>query len=208
MQTALFSSAPSRQNFDLPDADISLEPSFLTPTGADAALLTLHTCIPWRQDQIRIYGRTVDVPRLNQWFGEPGAAYTWSGNRMEPLPMPPPLSELHRRVEAATGSRFNSVLANLYRDGADTVGWHADDEPELGEEPFIASLSLGAERTFRLRHRTRTELAPVNIELPHGSLLCMGGRTQACWLHSLPPRARVAAPRINLTFRWVNQRRR
>jgi alkylated DNA repair dioxygenase AlkB len=201
-QPGLFKQA--RQHFDLPDALIWLEPEFLSTEEAAALFQDLHQNIPWRQDSITLYGRTLPLPRLTQWYGEPGSAYTYSGIRMEPLPFLPEIFALKNRLEAHLSARFNSVLANLYRTGADCVHWHADDEPELGTEPIIASISLGASRSFRLKHKTRAELEPISIELPSGSLLLMAGKTQSCWLHTIPPRMKVDKPRVNLTFRYIS----
>jgi alkylated DNA repair dioxygenase AlkB len=113
------------------------------------------------------------------------------------------MRELRTRLEKASGGSFNSVLLNLYRDGVDSMGWHSDDEPELGERPVIASVSLGATRRFRLRHKTRADLEPVVVDLEHGSLLIMKGETQRFWKHQLPKSRRVSEPRLNLTFRRV-----
>jgi alkylated DNA repair dioxygenase AlkB len=115
----------------------------------------------------------------------------------------PVILELKTRIEAVCDAPFNSVLLNLYRDGADSMGWHSDDEPELGERPVIASLSLGATRRFRLRHRRRKELEPVAIDLENGSLLIMEGDTQRFWKHQVPKTRRAAEPRVNLTFRNI-----
>lgn len=141
------------------------------------------------------------APRLEAWYGDAGASYSYSGLAHEPLPWTPELQRLRERVEVAAGTTFNSVLANLYRDGNDSNGWHADDESELGEQPVIASLSLGAARRFLLRHRASVERVEVVLEA--GSLLLMRGKTQQCWKHSVPKQRTVHAPRINLTFRRV-----
>lgn len=207
MQTSLFAPSPTpAQHLQLPDADIQFEPAFLSPSEADALFAHLHATIPWRQDSISLYGKTHPLPRLQQWYGPPEGGYTWSGIRMQPLPLLPELAALLARLERHTQARYNSLLANLYRDGNDCVHWHADDEPELGEEPVIASISLGQARSFRLKHKTRKDIEPVSLELPSGSLVVMAGRTQACWLHTIPPRPRLSGARINLTFRWVARR--
>ncbi|TVQ94668.1 MAG: alpha-ketoglutarate-dependent dioxygenase AlkB [Deltaproteobacteria bacterium] len=194
--------AASRRGFDLPDAEIWLDPDWLPPDRASVLFDRLMDEVPWRQDQITMYGKTHHVPRLNAWYGDPGTVYTWSGIRMEPHPWEGGVGEIKARLEAEVGLRFNSALLNLYRDGQDSVAWHADDEPELGPDPVIASVSLGATRTFRLRHLDGAH-DPVNIDLDHGSLLFMGGRTQRCWHHCVPRRKRVDGPRINLTFRQM-----
>ena len=144
-------------------------------------------------------------PRLSAWYGDPSARYAYSGLSLEPIPWFPVLAEIKAEVEAASGAVFNSVLANLYRDGADSMGWHSDDEPELGERPVIASASFGAIRRFRLRHRHRRELDPVAVPLNHGSLLIMKGDTQSNWKHQIPKTRKVSEPRVNLTFRTITR---
>jgi alkylated DNA repair dioxygenase AlkB len=190
----------------LPGAEVALAPDWLDAGEADAWMARLHADIPWETHRLRLFGRELDAPRLSCWIGDPGAAYAYSGRRFEPRPWPSSLAALRERVEQACGARFNSVLANLYRDGRDSMGWHSDDEPELGERPLIASLSLGARRRFRFRRRrVRGEPArpgdTLELVLPHGSLLRMGGDTQRLYRHDLPKMRAVAGPRINLTFR-------
>ena len=152
-----------------------------------------------------MYGREVASPRLTAWFGDPRAAYAYSGVEHEPIAWTPTLADLRSRVEHAADVSFNSVLLNLYRDGMDSVAWHSDDEPELGRRPVIASLSLGAARVFQLKHKHRPDVDRVDIDLPHGSLLTMAGDCQRCWKHQIPKRrgADRPGPRINLTFRRV-----
>jgi alkylated DNA repair dioxygenase AlkB len=186
---------------EVADAELWIERAFLAPGEARAAMAELRTGLPWRQEEIRLYGKVHPVPRLSCWLGDEARVYRYSGIEHHPVPWGP-VAPLLRRIEQATGARFNSALANLYRSGADTVGWHADDEPELGRQPRIASLSLGAPRRFVLRHReTRQKL---DLELPPGSLLWMAGDTQRCWEHTVPRTRRPVGPRINLTFRWVH----
>jgi len=174
--------------------------------GADEArelLDTLIRSIDWAQEEIVIFGEAKRVPRLVAWHGDPGAGYTYSGTHHEPRPWTPELATMRARVEALCGRRFNSVLLNRYRDGRDGMGWHADDEPELGRNPVIASVSLGATRRFRLRHR-RNRAEPVTLPLTSGSLLCMGGALQHHWLHALPKTATPVGERLNLTFRYIH----
>jgi alkylated DNA repair dioxygenase AlkB len=190
----------------LPAADLWLDPQFLSSTLAGALLDDLTEAVPWQQRSIRLFGKSLPQPRLTAWYGEPEATYTYSGLRWEPRPFTSKLDMLRRRVEAATGARFNSVLLNLYRDGRDSMGWHADDEPELGSDPTIASLSLGASRRFRLRPQSGTEAEAFGLDLPSGSLLLMRPPTQAQWQHALPKTSRPVGPRLNLTFRWVGAR--
>ena len=189
----------------LPDADVLLDAAFLSPTVAAALLAELTETIAWRHEPIKLFGKEVLQPRLTAWHGDPAARYRYSGLLLEPQPWTPALQQLRQQLETASGARFNSVLLNLYRSGQDSMGWHADNEPELGPAPVIASLSLGSTRRFRLRPRdpARTPHAPVSLELPGGSLLLMRGPTQQHWLHAVPKTARPTGPRLNLTFRQI-----
>lgn len=187
----------------LTGAELRIAPAFLQAEEADALLAALGAEIHWEQHRIRLYGREHASPRLSCWIGDPDAAYTYSRTRFEPRPWTPALAALRPRIEHACGARFNSVLANLYRDGADGMGWHADDEPELGPEPVIASLSLGAVRGFAFRDLAQRRQR-LKLDLPHGSLLLMAGRTQALYQHAIPKSARALPPRLNLTFRWIH----
>jgi len=192
-------------------ADVALLPRWLAPEAAAATFAALHAAIPWETHRLRLFGREVDAPRLSCWIGDPHAGYIYSGTRFEPHPWLPMLAGLRERLQQACGAPFNSVLANLYRDGGDSMGWHSDDEPELGCQPVIASLSLGAERRFRLRRRLpRTaRLVPadtVGLVLPSGSVLRMAGATQRLYRHDLPKTRVAVGPRINLTFRWIEPR--
>lgn len=186
----------------LAGADLLFDPDFLAPGEADAAFAALRHALPWEVHRLRLFGRDVDSPRLSAWIGDPGTAYRYSGSTFQPHPWPPALQVLRERVAAAAGAPLNSVLANLYRDGRDCMGWHSDDERALGPHPVIASLSLGATRRFRVRRRddARTGLA---LDLPAGSLLLMRGTTQRATRHALPRTARPVGERINLTFRQV-----
>lgn len=187
----------------LPEADLLFDACFLPPAEATALLTHLTADVAWEQRAIRMFGQELPQPRLTAWYGDPAARYTYSGLTWEPRPWTAALRDLRQRVEAAAGARFNSVLLNLYRDGRDSMGWHADDEPELGPAPVIASVSLGATRRFRLRPRPGLQHPAQALDLPAGSLLVMGGVTQRHWQHALPKTARPVGPRLNLTFRWV-----
>ncbi len=189
---------------DLPGADVRLWSRAFALDEADALLADLLTGIDWQQEDIVLFGESRRVPRLVAWHGDPGTAYTYSGTAHEPLPWTAALQSIRHRVEALTGHPFNSVLLNRYRDGRDGMGWHADDERELGHEPAIASVSLGATRRFKLRHRRRHD-AITTIELAHGDLLLMAGATQHAYVHAVPKTARAVGERINLTFRFVLQ---
>jgi len=188
---------------NLEDAQLHYFPHALSKDQADAFLTVCLNEFEWRQDSIRIAGKNIAVPRLQNWYGDEGMDYSYSGIRLTPLPWPEPLLAIKRQVEDISQQRFNSVLANYYRDGNDSVDWHSDDEPELGPQPIIASLSLGATRTFTLKHRFKKQLAPQKIPLQHGSLLVMSGTTQSHWLHRIGKDKHVDQPRINLTFRQI-----
>lgn len=197
----LLSTEPLQLN--LPDADVRLWRPAFQPAEADDLLALLRTRIDWQQEEIVIFGERRRVPRLVAWHGDPGTAYTYSGTVHEPLPWTPELQQIRHRVEELTAHRYNSVLLNLYRDGRDGMGWHADDEPELGREPVIASVSLGTTRRFKLRQR-RSRIAASTLDLAHGDLLLMAGQTQHAYVHAVPKTARPVGVRINLTFRWVH----
>ncbi|MEO6628395.1 MAG: alpha-ketoglutarate-dependent dioxygenase AlkB [Aquihabitans sp.] len=193
---------PTTITLDLPDADITYQPGWLEPAEADRLLAAVSDTTPWRQDTLRIHGRSVAVPRLNSWHGDAGRTYAYSGIELGVEPWTPALAEISDLVQATVAVTFPGVLANLYRDGNDSVAWHSDDEPELGPAPTIASVSLGATRTFQLRHRVDPNLRH-QLELTHGSLLVMRGPTQRRWSHQVPKTARSVAPRVNLTFRTM-----
>ncbi|ARN75836.1 alpha-ketoglutarate-dependent dioxygenase AlkB family protein [Oceanicoccus sagamiensis] len=198
MQAGLFSSTP--QVFDLPQADISYYEDFI----ADEAQVyqQLLADLQWHQDTIQMYGKPVLIPRMNAWYGDKEAAYSYSGLKLTPIPWTESLLLLKQTVEQQLNRRFNSVLANYYRDGADSVAWHSDDEAELGLNPVIASLSFGATRRFSLR-RKKQQQAPIHIDLHGGSLLVMAGQTQQYWHHQIAKTTKPVAGRINLTFRSI-----
>jgi alkylated DNA repair dioxygenase AlkB len=188
-----------------PDADIEFQPHFYAKGEADVLLEALIAAAELEQQTLKIFGRDVAAPRLSAWYGDPGASYAYSGLRLVPKPWLPVLAEIRERLEQTTGRRFNSVLLNLYRDGRDSMGWHSDDEPELGDEPTIASLSFGGTRRFLLRHRTRSELETLELLPGHGSLIVLAGTTQSAWKHAVPKTARPVDPRLNLTFRTIRE---
>jgi alkylated DNA repair dioxygenase AlkB len=166
----------------------------------EAVLARLSAVVDWRQEDARIMGRTVPLPRLTAWYGDAG--YRYSGVDNPPRPWLDELLPLKATAERLAGVAFNSVLLNLYRDGRDSVAWHRDAEPALGPDPIIASFSLGAVRRFKLRHR-RDKRLTVDLDLPPGSCLVMGPGSQVHWLHALPKTAKPVGPRLNLTFRRV-----
>ena len=190
----------------LDGADLLYDPRWLPADAADKLFAALRdpvqAGIDWEVHRIRLFGRDVESPRLSRWIGDPGTSYRYSGVRFEPASWPRALNVLRGAVSAAAGEDFNSVLANLYRDGNDTMGWHSDDEAELGAQPIIASLSLGASRKFVLKARAKGG-DKLELELPHGSLLVMRGETQKNYRHSLPRTKRATGERMNLTFRRI-----
>jgi alkylated DNA repair dioxygenase AlkB len=200
------SAAPKNKSdpffWPLEDAELRYWPEAFTAEEAERLFAALRTGLAWASEEVVIFGERRRVPRLVAWYGEPDAIYTYSGVRHEPCAFTPDLIAVRERIEQLSGARFNSVLANLYRDGRDGMGWHADDERELGTNPVIASVSLGATRRFCMRHRKRRALAHA-IDLAPGSLLVMAGATQHHWLHALPKTQRAVGERINLTFRRV-----
>jgi alkylated DNA repair dioxygenase AlkB len=183
------------------DGSAILVEHFLDAREASHMFTRLLEELAWRSEHYKIYGKTVAAPRLVCWYGEREAVYSYSGITHRPHPWHPQLLELKGRIEQFCGHSFNSVLANLYRDGSDSMGWHADKEPELGGNPYIASLSLGAGRLFKFRHNKTKQT--VDVRLPGGSLLLMGGALQHHWRHCLPKTKQAVAPRINLTFRNI-----
>jgi alkylated DNA repair dioxygenase AlkB len=194
--------APECIELELFEGEARLWPGAFAPSEAGRLFDELRGQVRWQQEQILVFGQRRLVPRLVAWHGDAGASYVYSGTEHHPEPWTPALERIRDRVSALTGAGFNAVLLNLYRDGRDGMGWHADDEPELGRNPVIASVSLGATRRFCLRHRRRKGLK-LDLPLPHGSLLCMSGATQHHWLHALPKTRLPVAERINLTFRLV-----
>ncbi|MGH9064036.1 MAG: alpha-ketoglutarate-dependent dioxygenase AlkB family protein [Acidimicrobiales bacterium] len=180
------------------DGEARLYDGFLSPARADRLLSALGQDLRWRQEDARLFGRGIPLPRLTAWYGDVG--YQYSGVTHPPAPWPPSLDEL-RRLVAEVVPLPNSALANLYRSGRDSVSWHADDEPELGRQPVIASVSLGAPRRFVLRHGPTRDR--VELDLPHGSLLVMAGDCQHRWQHAVPKTSRPVGPRINVTFRQM-----
>jgi alkylated DNA repair dioxygenase AlkB len=197
----LLSRPDDRVDYDTADGRLAFWPAALPAPDADRLQTELLETIDWRPETLTIFGRPRQVPRLVAWHGDSGAKYTYSGVLHEPLPWTPVLERIRGRVSELTAHRYNAVLLNRYRHGRDAMAWHADDETELGDEPVIASVSLGATRRFRLRHRASRRT--IAIDLSHGSLLVMSGPMQQHWLHSLPRTTRPVGERINLTFRWV-----
>lgn len=199
----LFSADQRFETLPIEDADISILRSINTPLSYEHILQKLRLDTPWRQEAVRIYGKMYDQPRLVAWYGDPGKQYTYSGISLTPLPWTHLLLTLRRCVEEVTDARFNSVFLNLYRDHRDSMGFHSDDERELGPEPCIASMSFGASREFVLKHKRRTDLQVVKIPLGEGTVLLMKGQTQRNWKHGILKQTKPCGPRVNLTFRTI-----
>lgn len=189
------------ETIPLVDADLTFYQKVWTPKESQRIYLLLQT-LHWQQKNIRLFGREVMQPRLVAWYGDAGADYVYSGVRNIPLPWPACLVEIRQRVQQLVQSEFNSVLCNLYRNGDDSVGWHSDDEAELGPEPMIASVSFGATRRFSLQHK-RDKTVKGHLDLPDASLLLMKGATQQNYRHAVLKAKTESAPRINLTFRKI-----
>jgi alkylated DNA repair dioxygenase AlkB len=185
----------------MPNGDVILYPNFFSEAERDRYFTALQETTQWRQDKIRLFGKTYDQPRLVAWYADAGKVYTYSKITMQPQAWNATLLAIKHRIEAFTQLAFNSVLINYYRTGQDSMSWHSDDEPELGRNPAIASVSFGAERVFHFRHKSTSD--KVKIALPNGSLLLMQGETQHFWQHQIPKTKREIDPRINLTFRLI-----
>ena len=184
------------------DGLLQLFPEFISPPESAQLFEELLNTLAWQNESIRMFGKQIPVPRLVCWYGDENARYTYSGVSHQPLPWTESLLAIRRRIENQTGALFNSVLGNLYRNERDSMGWHADNEYELGLNPVIASLSLGQSRTFKLRHNKSRNI--VDLELASGSLAVMSGQFQHCWQHSLPKWRSAKSQRINLTYRHIH----
>jgi alkylated DNA repair dioxygenase AlkB len=191
----------STQKIPLLDADVQFVAQFFDDARATELLRELIASTPWETHFVNIFGRNIPAPRQSSWHGEPYCSYRYSKVRYEPKLWTPCLSFVREALARAGIGEFNCVLANFYRSGADSMGWHSDDEPELGANPLIASVSLGAPRRFCLRHKASSE--KTELILSSGSLLVMAGTTQKKYQHALPKMATVGMPRVNLTFRQI-----
>ena len=187
---------------DLPEAEVLICPDFFSAADADRLLRELLETTSWRQEVFKMYGKEMPFPRLTAWCGDVGTSYTYSGLKNIPAAWTTPILEVKRAVELPCQVLFNSVLLNRYRTGQDSVSWHADDEPEFGKNPVIASVTFGGSRVFQLKHKRQKELK-ARIDLTHGSLLIMRGGTQENWLHQIPKTKESVRERVNLTFRVV-----
>jgi alkylated DNA repair dioxygenase AlkB len=196
--TMLFDDTP----LQLPDADLDFQADWLEPATADQWLAQLVAETPWQQPRVRLYGREHVVPRLVAWYGDAEARYRYSGLSHSPLAWTPLLAQIRARLVATLGQPLNGVLLNYYRDGQDSMGWHSDDEAELGRNPLIVSLNLGGSRRFDFRRKGQSRIEH-SLLLNHGSLLVMGGPTQHYWQHQVAKTRSPCTPRLNLTFRMI-----
>ncbi|MBD1394799.1 alpha-ketoglutarate-dependent dioxygenase AlkB family protein [Mucilaginibacter glaciei] len=191
------------QSPKLPSELMDYRSGFFTKEEGSELVPLLKENIRWSQETIRMYGKLLNTPRLTAWYGDNNKTYAYSGKRYDPYPWTKELLFIKHRVDAACGVTFNSVLLNLYRNGNDSVAWHADDEPELGSNPIIASVSFGQVRRFDVRHNDDRKLK-YSVDLEDGSLLIMKGDLQHNWQHQIPKSAKAMSERINLTFRIIN----
>jgi len=189
----------------IPDAHVELFEEAASPLLEGEYVHRLITEVPWRSESITLFGKTFLQPRLLEFFGDDGVFYTYSKKQYIAKPWSPLLAELRDIAEQLSGASFNCVLANYYRDERDSMGFHSDDEPELGAAPTIVSMSFGATRVFVMKHKTNKDIAPVRIPLSNGSVLIMKGATQQHWVHGIEKKKTHIEPRVNLTFRHIVQ---
>lgn len=189
----------------MPDAEVFYLRHLPLPKSPDEVMQELINETSWRAEKVTVWGKQHLQPRLISWFGDSGNRYSYSGVVLDPQPWTPLLRELKTAVEQISDEQFNSVLLNYYRDHRDSMGFHSDDEPELGAKPIIASVSLGATRTFIMKHKTNKFLRQVRIPLESGSLLVMKGDTQRNWKHGTDKETRPCGPRVNLTFHRITR---
>lgn len=192
---------PEQINLVLQDAEVFIYHSFFNINESNELFQALKNNIEWQQDEIKIFGKTHFLPRLTAWYGT--KAYEYSGIKMQAQDFTKELLLIKNRVEEATGLSFNSCLLNYYRNGNDGMGWHQDNEKELGINPAISSISFGQERTFQMKHIADKSLKKVDVPLRNGTLLLMKGKTQHFWKHQIPKTKKPIGERINLTFRRV-----
>jgi len=203
MKADLFSHSDGLRPLPIPGAEVFYASTFDVRYEPQTLMHCLINQVPWRTENVVVWGKSYPQPRLIAWYGDAGRSYQYSGVTLEPLPWIEPLQVVRERVQHAVDCNFNSVLLNYYRDNRDSMGFHSDDEKELGYRPVIASISLGEERTFILKHKRDRAVKPVRLGLESGSLLLMKGDTQANWKHGIEKEKRPCGPRVNLTFRRI-----
>jgi alkylated DNA repair dioxygenase AlkB len=195
----LFADDTALTAIPIEDGELWFQQRLALDLAPDEVMRRLLAETDWRAEQILVWGKLHMQPRLSAWHGE--ASYRYSGKTFHPLPFTPLQLHIKQQVEQVTGRRFNSVLLNYYRDERDSMGFHADDERELGPDPAVASVSFGAPRTFILKHRTLPKT--IKLALGDGCLLLMAGTLQQHWLHGINKERTPRGPRINLTFRMI-----
>jgi len=200
----LFSEEAGNDKIILPlsDGDVTYYPSFFSEEKTTAYFQKINSETQWREDSIKLFGKTYLQPRLTALYASNNKPYSYSGITMNPLPFTDTIAEIKNEIEQQTKTTYTTVLINLYRDGNDSNGWHSDDEKELGTNPCIASISLGTKRRFQLKHKKEKAIR-FSLDLNHGSLLLMKGATQHHWKHQIPKQKLITSPRINLTFRLI-----
>ncbi len=186
----------------MPDADVLFYEDFFSEEESNRYFDTLRETIAWEQQELKMFGKQIALPRLTAWYGDEGKPYSYSGITHHPHRWTPELLEIKSKIESVADLAFNSVLLNLYRDEQDSVGWHSDDETELGENPVIASVSFGDVRQFQFKHKTN-DSQRLALDLTSGSLLLMRGATQHHWKHRIPKSKQAKSERMNLTFRVI-----
>ena len=203
MQSSFNSLTSNNEVIALPleHGDVTYYPRWLSNFKADDYLNVLQSELKWRQDNIKLFGKSVPIPRLQAWYGDTHCVYSYSGLKLVPQAFTPSLAALANKLQTQLNASFNCVLCNWYRDGQDSMSMHADDEPELGFRPVIASVTLGEARNFDFKHKMSGEKYRLCLE--HGSLLVMAGDTQRNYLHGISKTKRLVAPRINLTYRYI-----
>jgi alkylated DNA repair dioxygenase AlkB len=194
---------PAHELIQLPDAELLLVRHYFSLAHAQDLFVQLRDNTPWKQDQLNMFGKRVPQPRLTAAYSEPHVRYRYSGLQMQSLAWTPALLELKLIIEELSGQSFNHLLMNYYRDGQDSMGWHSDDETELGINPVVASISLGHPRSLKLKHKQRRDLTTLQLPLGDGDILIMRGTTQAFWEHSISKQTQGVGPRINLSFRQI-----
>ncbi len=195
----------SKIDLNLPDSTIIYYPRFFSLEETNYYFDFLLNAIPWQQDDITVFGKTYKQPRLTALYGNNSQVYSYSNITMHPHVFTKELLLIKSKVEKVVDSNFTTCLLNLYRDGKDSNGWHADNEKELGINPIVASVSFGADRLFKLKHKDHSNIKK-DIVLHNGSLLIMKGETQNKWLHQIPKTNKNIGKRINLTFRIITKK--
>jgi alkylated DNA repair dioxygenase AlkB len=206
LMSDLFARTDRLERIPMSDAEVYYLHDLDLGCQHDSILHQLIADVPWRQENILVWRKVYPQPRLIAWYGDRGSDYTYSGLSLTPLRWTDLLLDIRKRVEAVAAAAFNSVLLNYYRDNRDSMGFHSDDEPELGARPVIGSLSLGQERTFVMKHKVSKLAKPVRLSLASGSLLLMKGDTQKYWKHGIAKEVHPLGPRVNLTFRQIAAR--